>query len=44
VLIRDPRAVSVLAVFMGVLILIRHRQNIARLRAGQEPRIGAKKT
>jgi glycerol-3-phosphate acyltransferase PlsY len=33
----------VLAVFMAVLIFIRHRANIERLLRGQEPRIGAKK-
>jgi glycerol-3-phosphate acyltransferase PlsY len=32
-----------LAVFMAVLIYIRHRENIGRLLKGQEPRIGAKK-
>jgi len=32
-----------LTVFMGVLIYIRHRENIGRLLKGQEPRIGAKK-
>ena len=32
-----------LAIFMGVLILIRHRGNIARLRRGEEPRIGGRK-
>lgn len=42
VLLRQDRAVVVLAIFMGVLILIRHRANIARLRRGDEPRIGAK--
>jgi len=36
-------AVAVLAVVMAVLIYIRHRENIARLLKGQEPRIGAKK-
>jgi glycerol-3-phosphate acyltransferase PlsY len=43
VLIQDPRTVSALAVFMGLLILIRHRANIARLRTGQEPKIGGGK-
>jgi glycerol-3-phosphate acyltransferase PlsY len=32
-----------LALFMAVLIFIRHRENIARLLKGQEPRIGKKK-
>lgn len=36
----QPRPVIVLAVVMGVLILLKHRANLARLRAGTEPRIG----
>lgn len=32
-----------LAAFMAVLIFIRHKDNIARLRTGTEPKIGAKK-
>jgi glycerol-3-phosphate acyltransferase PlsY len=43
VVIRDPRAVMWLAAFMGVLILLRHRMNIARLLARQEPKIGGGK-
>ena len=31
-----------LALFMAVLIFIRHHENIARLLKGEEPRIGAK--
>ena len=42
-LLGQPRAVIVLAVFTGVLILIKHRANIARMRSGQEPRIGKAK-
>ena len=42
-LLSQPRAVIILAVFTGVLILIKHRANIARLRAGTEPRIGRAK-
>ncbi len=34
---------AVLVVLMTVLILVKHRENIARLRAGTEPRIGAKR-
>jgi len=34
--------VIVLAVFMAVIIFIRHRENIARLLKGQEPKIGEK--
>jgi glycerol-3-phosphate acyltransferase PlsY len=33
----------VLAAFMAVLVFIRHKDNIARLRTGTEPKIGAKK-
>jgi glycerol-3-phosphate acyltransferase PlsY len=39
----QPPAIVALALFMAVLVFIRHRENIARLRAGTEPRIGAKK-
>ena len=34
---------AVLVALMTVLILVKHRENIARLRAGTEPRIGAKR-
>jgi len=33
---------SELAAFIAVLVILRHRANIARLRAGTEPRIGKK--
>jgi glycerol-3-phosphate acyltransferase PlsY len=36
-------AVAALALFMSVLIYIRHHENIRRLLKGEEPRIGAKK-
>lgn len=39
----QPYPVVVLAVFMAVLVFIRHRDNIARLLKGTEPRIDAKK-
>ena len=32
-----------MALFMAVLIYIRHKDNIGRLLKGEEPRIGAKK-
>jgi glycerol-3-phosphate acyltransferase PlsY len=35
--------IALLALFMGVLIYIRHAANIRRLAKGEEPRIGAKK-
>ena len=38
-----PQPVFVLAIFTGVLIWVRHHQNIARLLKGTEPRIGAGK-
>ncbi|HEX8661413.1 MAG TPA: glycerol-3-phosphate 1-O-acyltransferase PlsY [Brevundimonas sp.] len=38
-----PTPVAALAVFTGVLIWIRHHENIARLLKGTEPRIGASK-
>ena len=37
------RPVVILAVVMAVVIFIRHRENIARLIKGEEPRIGARK-
>ncbi len=39
----QPPAITGLSLFMAVLVFVRHRENIARLRAGTEPRIGAKK-
>ena len=36
-------AFAVAALFMAVLILVRHKENISRLIAGTEPRIGAGK-
>ena len=38
-----PQPILVLSIFTGVLIWIRHHQNIARLLKGTEPRIGAGK-
>lgn len=38
-----PPAVRGLLVFTGVLIWVRHHENIGRLLKGQEPRIGARK-
>ncbi|HYF23280.1 MAG TPA: glycerol-3-phosphate 1-O-acyltransferase PlsY [Caulobacteraceae bacterium] len=40
----DSFVVAHLALFMAVLIFVRHRENIGRLLKGTEPRIGAKKT
>lgn len=36
-------AVAGLCVFIALLVFIRHKENIARLLKGQEPKIGAKK-
>ena len=40
----QPYPMLLLALFMAVLIFIRHRENIARLLKGEEPKIGKKKT
>jgi glycerol-3-phosphate acyltransferase PlsY len=40
----DPYPILLLAVFMAVLIFIKHHENIRRLLKGEEPKIGAKKT
>ena len=42
-LLQQPRSTVALALFMAVLIYLRHRENILRLMQGQETRIGAKK-
>ncbi len=42
-LIGRPPAIALLALFMGLLIYIRHSDNIRRILKGEEPRIGAKK-
>jgi glycerol-3-phosphate acyltransferase PlsY len=39
----QPRSVAALTLIMAVLIYVRHRENIQRLLAGQETRIGAGK-
>jgi acyl phosphate:glycerol-3-phosphate acyltransferase len=38
--LHEPRAIIALALVMAVLIFVRHHENIARLLAGTEPRIG----
>nr|WP_017931743.1 glycerol-3-phosphate 1-O-acyltransferase PlsY [Robiginitomaculum antarcticum] len=35
--------VAAMAAFMAVIIFLRHRQNIARIMKGEEPKVGAKK-
>lgn len=42
-LLDRPYPIAVLAVFMAMLIYVRHRENIARLLKGEEPKIGGKK-
>ena len=42
-LLDRPYPYTVLALVMGVLIYVRHRENISRLLKGAEPKIGAKK-
>jgi glycerol-3-phosphate acyltransferase PlsY len=39
----QPRSVVALALFLGVLVFVRHHENIARLLSGTETRIGAAK-
>lgn len=43
-LLGQSRAIIAMTVVTGVLVLIRHRSNIARLRRGEEPRIGASRS
>jgi len=38
-----PRPIWILALFMALLIFVRHQENIRRLLKGEEPRIGGKK-
>ena len=37
-----PYPITALALFMAILIFVRHQENIRRLLKGEEPRIGAK--
>lgn len=39
-----PRPIALLALFMALLVYIRHIENIRRLLKGEEPRIGGSKT
>jgi len=41
-LLGRPPAIALLALFMALLVFVRHADNIRRLLKGQEPRIGAK--
>ena len=41
-LLGRPHAIALLALFMALLVYVRHADNIRRLLKGQEPRIGAK--
>jgi len=40
---RQPQ-IAILCTVLGAIIILRHRENIARIFAGTEPKIGAKKT
>jgi acyl phosphate:glycerol-3-phosphate acyltransferase len=42
--IHSPRPYLLLAIAMTALVLLRHRENIRRLIAGEEPKIGTRKT
>jgi glycerol-3-phosphate acyltransferase PlsY len=42
-LVDRPRPVALLALFMALLVYIRHAENIRRLLKGEEPRIGGSK-
>jgi acyl phosphate:glycerol-3-phosphate acyltransferase len=42
-LLGRPPAIALLALFMALLVYVRHAENIRRLLKGEEPRIGAKK-
>ncbi len=39
-----PRPVAILALFMAILVFVRHAENIRRLLKGEEPKIGGAKT
>ncbi len=41
-LLGRPSAIALLALFMALLVYVRHSENIRRLLKGQEPKIGAK--
>jgi glycerol-3-phosphate acyltransferase PlsY len=43
-LLGRPTAIALLALFMALLVLVRHSENVRRLLKGQEPRIGGGKT
>lgn len=43
-LLGRPHAIALLALFMALLVYVRHAPNIRRLLKGEEPRIGASKT
>jgi glycerol-3-phosphate acyltransferase PlsY len=42
-LLGRPNAIALLALFMALLVLVRHAENVRRLLKGQEPRIGGSK-
>ena len=42
-LVGRPHAIALLALFMALLVFVRHAENIRRLLKGEEPRIGGSK-
>jgi glycerol-3-phosphate acyltransferase PlsY len=42
-LLGRPHAIALLALFMALLVFVRHAENIRRLLKGEEPRIGGGK-
>ena len=43
-LLDRPYPIAVMALFMALLVYVRHAENIRRLLKGEEPRIGGGKT
>ena len=41
---KRPEPIALMALFMAILIYVRHAPNIRRLLKGEEPRIGDSKT
>ncbi|HEY3694578.1 glycerol-3-phosphate 1-O-acyltransferase PlsY [Phenylobacterium sp.] len=41
--VHGPRPITLMALFMAILVFVRHQENIRRLVRGREPRIGAGK-